>query len=172
MSWGWSTDFGKTNVWKTLAVWSKPPSWYSLGQSWSTSIKHALSEILKSWYANVEQVDACLPLLYSVYSAIKEKYDMGLNFSEEKWKLHIFYKSRAHIKVTLLHTNNAKTAEISITNWSRSSADFKSFRSLSNESLDMCTGNMSIFSNVPLLFQLTLQLLLNFVNRWPIHNAT
>lgn len=26
--------------------------------------------------------------------------------------------------------------------------------------------------NVPLLFQLTLQLLLNFVNRWPIHNAT
>lgn len=48
---------------------------------------HALSEMLWSWYANVEQVDACLPLLYSVYSAIKEKYDMGLNFSEKKKKI-------------------------------------------------------------------------------------
>ena len=65
---------------------------------------------------------------------------------KKKRKLHIFYKSRAHVRVTLLHTNNAQTAEILITNWSRSSADFKTFKSLSNESLDMCTENMSIFS--------------------------
>lgn len=53
----------------TVFLWYQLFYWYSLVQSWRSSIEYALPEILWKWHANFEHMDVWLPLIYLTFSA-------------------------------------------------------------------------------------------------------